>query len=582
MPAGHPAVTRPDSTLYELVAGGIAYHRKDVDFAASTLMSAAYREKNPEIAEMAWQAALATRDSNRLVAVARFWTDLEPTSEMAWQTIFADAVEKGDRAALEKGLAALDAAKAARKNEKPAAGDAVKPRSDDAWVGRVSRLFSRSRPSDARFFAEAVKPYAEKRTDTESRLGYALLLKTAGEGDRACRLARAAQEAKPADPSIVGEAADVCWSVDPEGTHRMLKTFLKRHPNEARIRLVLARVEARLGNKDLALRETDRAVKNADDDASVFYNAGQIAADLGDAPRAEKHLLAYVETLRETNSEIDLSHHDVWLLLGNAALEQKALERAAKYWHELTDGPYAGQARIREAIATADLSRLDDACRILEEGRKTLPLDTAILYSAESKLLLENGRNRDAYVLLKEASAQHPTDTEILYDAAMAAESVGERSDSEAFLRRLLDMNPQHVQANNALGYLLVEENRNLDEARRHLEVAFKAAPLDPFILDSMGWLAYREGRFKAAYEFTNASLKKLYDPEVASHLVDILCALNRRTDAEKVLAEAIDRSGLTPDLEALAARRTLALPATAGTPKTEKSAPERTAGVRP
>ena len=164
----------------------------------------------------------------------------------------------------------------------------------------------------------------------------------------------------------------------------------------------------------------------------------------------------------------------------------------------------------------------------------------------------------------------------------MAAESVGERSDSEAFLRRLLDMNPQHVQANNALGYLLVEENRNLDEARRHLEVAFKAAPLDPFILDSMGWLAYREGRFKAAYEFTNASLKKLYDPEVASHLVDILCALNRRADAEKVLAEAIERSGLTPDLEALAARRALALPATTGTSNTDKSAPERTAGVRP
>ena len=536
MPAGHPPVTRPDSTLYELVAGGIAYHRKDVDFAASALMSAAYREKNPEIAEMAWQAALATRDSNRLVAVARFWTELEPTSEMAWQTIFADAVEKGDRAALEKGLAALDAAKAAHKNEKPAAGDAVKPRSDDAWVGRVSRLFSRSRPSDARFFAEAVKPYAEKRTDAESRLGYALLLKTAGEGDRACRLARAAQKSKPADASIVGEAADVCWSVDPEGTHRMLKTFLERHPNEARIRLVLARVEARLGNKDLALRETDRAVKNAGEDATVFYNAGQIAADLGDAPRAEKHLLAYVEALRETNSEIDLSHHDVWLLLGNAALEQKALERAAKYWHELTDGPYAGQARIREAIATADLGRLDDACRILEEGRKTLPLDTAILYSAESKLLLENGRHRAAYVLLKAATAQHPPDP----------------------------------------------ENRNLDEARRHLEVAFKAAPLDPFILDSMGWLAYREGRFKAAYEFTNASLKKLYDPEVASHLVDILCALNRRADAEKVLAEAIERSGLTPDLEALAARRALALPATTGTSNTDKSAPERTAGVRP
>ena len=56
-----------------------------------------------------------------------------------------------------------------------------------------------------------------------------------------------------------------------------------------------------------------------------------------------------------------------------------------------------------------------------------------------------------------------------------------------------MTVNPQHVQGANALGYLLTEDNRDLKFARELLERAYRAEPLNPYILDSMGWLNFRE-----------------------------------------------------------------------------------------
>ena len=153
-----------------------------------------------------------------------------------------------------------------------------------------------------------------------------------------------------------------------------------------------------------------------------------------------------------------------------------------------------------------------------------------------------------------------PNEPEILYVAAMLAQQAGHPDAATKHLEHLLEINPNHVQANNALGYLYTEENIRLKEARRLLERAYSAAPLDPFILDSMGWLCYREGKFKAAYEFTQASLKRLYDPEVALHLIEILAAADRKKEAESALRDFVKRNGVTPSLVRVAQRLKLDL----------------------
>jgi tetratricopeptide (TPR) repeat protein len=55
---------------------------------------------------------------------------------------------------------------------------------------------------------------------------------------------------------------------------------------------------------------------------------------------------------------------------------------------------------------------------------------------------------------------------------------------------------PDHPWACNDYGYLLANRNENLAEADRLLEIAIKALPDQANVLDSIGWLRYKQGRF--------------------------------------------------------------------------------------
>lgn len=536
MPAGHPKVLRGNVTLFEVMAGDIARHRGDAGFAYGAYADAARRERNAQLAGQAWETAAMTRDASRMVEAAKLWLELEPSSSAALNTLLIDAIESGRMKEAEKLLAETAKQSDALKNDEGKTNPG-------AWFKRTALFFRGLAPEQLREVVTLLEPWAAhypKRADVG--LALAQLKRIAGDRPEACRAAQKAMTLAPNDAALLMEAADVCWQADRNAAFSMLNTHLKRYPKDADVRLVLARALARSGARGQALKAADLAVKNAGDDFRIYQNAGQVAAELNDAERTTRWLTEYVKRVREENPAVDLSRAELWLQLGNAALLQGDFETAARHYRELKAGPYAVQARLREAVALSDAGRTDDALTTLREARTALKLDASALFSAEASLLMEKGRAPEALDVMNAAVAAHPTDPEILYEAAMIAQENGDARLAEERLQKLLSMNPEHVQGNNALGYLWVEENRNLTEARALLEKAYRADPLNPYILDSMGWLCYREGRPQAAREFVSTSLKKLYDAEVAAHLIIILEQLGERKLAEETFAQLLER----------------------------------------
>jgi Flp pilus assembly protein TadD len=116
-------------------------------------------------------------------------------------------------------------------------------------------------------------------------------------------------------------------------------------------------------------------------------------------------------------------------------------------------------------------------------------------------------------------------------------------------LRKLIALYPDHAHGLNALGYLLADANRDLDEAERLLTRALELAPNDPFILDSVGWLRYRQGRLEEALSLLQNAYRRQYDPEIAAHLIEVLTVLGRHEEAQALLKQATARS---PDAEPL------------------------------
>ena len=117
----------------------------------------------------------------------------------------------------------------------------------------------------------------------------------------------------------------------------------------------------------------------------------------------------------------------------------------------------------------------------------------------------------------------------------MLAERIDRLDEAERRLRRVIVLQPERAHAYNALGYSFADRNINLNEARTLIEKAHKLAPDDPAILDSMGWIAYRQARLADAEGYLRRAIEKFQDGEIAAHLGEVLWAQGRKADARAV-----------------------------------------------
>lgn len=80
----------------------------------------------------------------------------------------------------------------------------------------------------------------------------------------------------------------------------------------------------------------------------------------------------------------------------------------------------------------------------------------------------------------------------------LAGVAAARQRDTQAILiyQRALEFQPDHPWVCNDYGYMLADAGAHLDEAERLLTIAFARLPDRASVLDSIGWLRYKQGRF--------------------------------------------------------------------------------------
>ncbi len=300
-------------------------------------------------------------------------------------------------------------------------------------------------------------------------------------------------------------------------------------------------------------------IKSAEDGiAEVFYTLGRaLVTETG-----EDYVLLYSRLAHY------LSPGHIDSLIMTAELLE-ALER-----YELATAAYKSVPRDHPAFSSAELGRaeslrrdgkMDAAVEVLEQLSVAYP-DLPIVHVSKGDLYRQMEQFEDAAIAYDRAVEIYlDLDQQqwfVHYARAISFERLGRWPEAEADFRKALELNPDHPQVLNYLGYSLVEKRIKLDEALDMIERAVAAEPNSGYIVDSLGWVLYRLGRYEEAVgPMERAAELMPIDPVVNDHLGDVLWSVGRYTEAEFQWRRAlsfVDEENPSPDIDPDRIRRKL------------------------
>ena len=84
---------------------------------------------------------------------------------------------------------------------------------------------------------------------------------------------------------------------------------------------------------------------------------------------------------------------------------------------------------------------------------------------------------------------------------------------------------------------------------RKLIEKALQLRPNDSYIIDSMGWVMYRQGDLMGAVGYLRRAYDDQHDAEIGAHLGEVLWVQGKHDEARRVWDEALKNH---PDNEVL------------------------------
>lgn len=550
-------ISEPGMTLYEVILGNIALGAGDNQTAFELLSNAAQKLNNKSVAELAWTAAVKTQSNQQIVEASKLWSTLDPSAQIANDALLLDAIKQQRAPQVEQYLKNLTVR--------------LKDQASD-FIAKFTRKLT-TEAVDLSWTEHYLEPYWEQYASSpDVMMAQAIYKRKLGDDREACRAALSVIPGnglifRAKDHSWFAEheefattTADICWSVMPEKSQKILETVILANPQSTVARLMHGKILARFGHTEAAIDEAKEAARLDPTSPMVLYNAGELAVECKDYELAKQFFNDYIRAGKQKNPDHDWSTDDVWLALALVYdhLEDYIGEAEALARYNPKVG--APDIRIRETAAWLKAGKPDTAESVLLAASDKDPNNERTYFNARMEILLKSNQVDKALNILHTILEKDPQNEDILYHLSLIYQQQGKTDEAVDALETILRINPNNALAANGLGYHYTQIGQQLPRARLLLENAYRQRPLDWQVLDSMAWLCFKEKRLDQAYYFALAAMKGGFHQEVVEHMIEILAVSQRTQEAQSVFDELKRRLPEDPQVLELGKRLHLTL----------------------
>jgi tetratricopeptide (TPR) repeat protein len=514
-----PVIRELDEDLvYSYLVGEIAAHRGELRLSQTHYQHAAILARDAYAAERATRIALHLKDYQAGLASVRRWVELDPNNIAARQLAAVLFLRDGQAELAGEQLDALVKIADARGGTDgflQAAG-ALSVESDRAGAEQLMQGLQERHPDDVRaLYALAVLETAHRRfAEAETRL-------------------REVVDRKPDwdQPRILLSRVLVARG-EKEQAMAFLAESVRSHSDSVLLRTAYSRLLVDEGDYKRALEQFRSLHRLAPDDDEITFGYAMLATQqeqwdearplwqaLRGQPDRRDEASYYLAQVEEQNGNDDLAV-GLFRSVGGDELKVDAVMRLSQI--------------------LARTGRMDEAREALQRARIANPGRATDLYVAETQIVQKYGEREVALALYDKAITAFPESLDLLYNRALYVVELGDFAWMERDLLQLLEKDPDHADALNALGYTLADRNERLDEAFAYVARALKLRPDSPAILDSMGWVLYRQGNLVRATGYLRRALELNQDDEIAAHLGEVLWVSGQHADARAVWREGL------------------------------------------
>jgi tetratricopeptide (TPR) repeat protein len=411
------------------------------------------------------------------------------------------------------------------------------------------KLLKRGRdPADERLLA--LIPFLSREDES---LAYELMLKLAKPYKKSAEAnyAVAVMALQAGDTEAASERARTALEIDPE--------WVKPH-------LLYARALLMSGDEEGAIDYTSRLVGDdpdpdpearlelaimllsAERDDDALSQVNQILLEQPNRTDALRLMaiinfrLEHLDAARADFQDLLASGHytmDALYYLGRISDRRLEQEEAIGYYSQVTRGSNAILSQRRAAGIMAQMGDEEQALAHLSEFAEINPNFAVDMLQAKAQLLSSLERFPEALEYYDKVVAFRPDSEGAHLGKAELLLRMDRLDEALVLYRKTVKRWPDSAISLNALGYTLADRTDNYDEAAKLIHKALELDPESAAIIDSWGWVLYRQGQNDEALVHLERAYERFRDPEVASHIVEVLWSMERHDDAKTVLENA-------------------------------------------